>query len=59
MLGRWPVGFGTMGWVYLEVARDDEIWNEAIETVKAMGNNDTPTLLKMRKALREASERRH
>lgn len=59
MLGSWLVGFGKKGCAFLEVARDDEVWNEAIETIKAMGDNDTPTPLKMRRALREDSERRH
>ena len=57
-LGRWPVAIKEKGLAFLKYAKDEDVWNEAIETMKAMGEYDTPTLLKMRRALREASERR-
>lgn len=51
----WPVAFRENGIAFLKYAKDEKIWNEAIEEMR--GRNDTPTLKGMRKALREAAER--
>ena len=50
----WPVVFRQKGVVFLDYAKDEKIWNEAMGE---MGKrNDTPTLKKMRIALRDAGE---
>ena len=50
----WPVAFREKGVVFIDYAKDEKIWNAAIEEMR--GRNDTPTLKKMRIALREAGE---
>ena len=55
-LPRWPTFFREKGVVFLEYAKDEDVWNAAMEEMRS--RNDTPTLLKMRKALREASEKK-
>ena len=48
------MAFREKGVVFLDYAKDEKIWNEAMEEMRE--RTDTPTLKKMRIALREAVE---
>ena len=37
-LKSWPTGFTTKGWKFLAAAKNDKIWREAVDTVKAQGD---------------------
>ena len=52
--GAGHVAFREKGVVFLDYAKDEKIWNEAMEEMRE--RTDTPTLKKMRIALREAVE---
>lgn len=52
----WPVAFREKGVVFLDYAKNEKIWNAAMKEMRA--RDDTPTLKKMRTALREAVGRR-
>ncbi len=54
--GPWeiyPIGIKKKGVEFLDITRDRMIWREAAESIEA--RNETPTYLKMRKALGEAT----
>lgn len=55
-LQRWPIAFRKKGIVFLDYAKDEDVWNAAMEEMR--GRNYTPTLKKMKKALREAAEKK-
>ena len=48
----WPVGFREKGVMFLDYAKDEKIWNEAMEEMRE--RDDAPTLKKMRIALKKA-----
>lgn len=43
-LQHWPVAFREKGVAFLDYAKDEKIWNQAMEEMR--GRNDTPTLEK-------------
>lgn len=36
-LRSWPTGFTSKGWKFLAAAKEDGIWDDAVQTVKAQG----------------------
>ena len=53
-LSIWPTGLEKNGWLFLEAAKDEDAWTEAVETVTAQGNAHN---LKALKAALFAGER--
>ena len=54
-LNYWPRLLYDKGFEFIEVARDEEVWKEALEQIEIRGVN--PTLKKVKKILLESSSK--